>query len=261
MDILSEIIAHKRLEVQERQALYPIGVLEKSQSFARKPFSFKAGLAQPGSSGIIAEFKRKSPSKGDINVDVSVERTTKGYVEAGAAALSVLTDQNYFGGSSADLETARAFNSCPLLRKDFMVDAYQVIEAKSMGADAILLIAACLSAKEIETLGSLAHGLGMEVLCEVHSADELPKALSKGVDLVGVNNRNLRTFKTDVATSLELADQIPPEFLRVSESGIDDPATVKKLRAAGFEGFLIGEHFMRHAHPEEAARNFIKQLA
>lgn len=260
MDILSKIIAHKRREVEERKALYPAALLEKSLYFAGKPVSLSAYLRHPDKSGIIAEFKRKSPSKGDINKHGSVERTSIGYMQAGASALSILTDKAYFGGSQKDLETARAFNFCPILRKDFIIDSYQVLEAKAMGADAILLIAACLSAKEIENLGGLAQTLGMEVLCEVHGAEELPKALQDGVNLVGVNNRDLKTFKTDVATSMELADRIPDEFIRVSESGIDSPATVKKLRGAGYQGFLIGEHFMRHARPEEAARKFINQL-
>lgn len=261
MDILSEIIARKRLETEERKTLRPLASLEKRTHFARAPFSLVAALRQKGASGVIAEFKRKSPSKGFIHEGADASLITAGYQSAGASALSVLTDTDYFGGSSADLEAARAAVQCPILRKDFIVDAYQVVEAKSIGADAILLIAACLSAKEIETLGTLAQSLGMEVLCEVHSAEELPKALSKGVNLVGVNNRDLRTFKTDVATSLELADRIPADFIRVSESGIEDPDTVKQLRAGGYEGFLIGEHFMRHAKPDEAARNFIDQLS
>jgi indole-3-glycerol phosphate synthase len=261
MDILTEIIAHKRREVESRKTLYPIALLEQSRYYAGKPVSLRAYLRRPDKSGIIAEIKRMSPSKGMINKHLSVERTSIGYMQAGASALSVLTDSTYFGGSSRDLETARAFNFCPILRKDFIVDAYQVVEAKSIGADAILLIAACLSAKEIDALGGLAHSLGMEVLCEVHSADELPKALSKSVDLVGVNNRDLKTFKTDVATSLELSSKIPADFLKVSESGIESPDTVRQLKKEGFEGFLIGEHFMRHARPEEAARDFIKLLA
>lgn len=261
MDILSEIIAHKRLEVEGRKTARPIATLEKSVRFSRKPVSLSAAMRQKGASGIIAEFKRKSPSKGFIHEAADVAQIAGGYAAAGASALSVLTDTDYFGGSSSDLEAAREVVGCPILRKDFIVDAYQVIEARSIGADAILLIASCLSAKEIETLSTLAHSLGMEVLCEVHSADELPKAIRRGVDLIGVNNRDLKTFKTDVATSIELADSIPSDFVRVSESGIDDPATVKQLRAAGFEGFLIGEHFMRHAKPGEAVRNFIDQLS
>lgn len=261
MDILTEIVTHKRREVADRKTLHPVATLEKSVHFLRTPVSLRAALRQNGASGIIAEFKRKSPSKGFIHEDADAAKIAAGYQAAGASALSVLTDKDYFGGSSADPEAARAAVQCPILRKDFIIDAYQVIEARAIGADAILLIAACLSAKEIETLGGLARSLGMEVLCEVHSADELPRAISNGVNLIGVNNRDLKTFKTDVATSMELADHIPADFVRVSESGIDDPATVKQLRAAGYEGFLIGEHFMRHVEPDEALRNFIDQLS
>lgn len=260
MDILTEIVAHKREEVKATKALYPVKLLEQSTYFEGKPVSLKKYLQRADKSGVIAEIKRQSPSKGIINPHVSVERTSIGYMQAGASGLSVLTDKKYFGGDAEDLRVARSFNFCPILRKDFMIDEYQVLEAKSLGADVILLIAAVLSKQEIEQLGGLAQSLGMEVLLEVHNGEELERSISDKVDLVGVNNRNLKTFETDINTSFSLADKIPSHFIKVSESGISDPSTIKKLKASGFEGFLIGETFMKTGRPERAARAFIKQL-
>ncbi|WP_370087745.1 indole-3-glycerol phosphate synthase TrpC [Ekhidna sp.] len=260
MDILSEIVANKRKEVAASKELYPVKLLEKSAYFEGQPVSLKKYLQRPDKSGVIAEIKRKSPSKGIINAHVSVERTSIGYMQAGASGLSVLTDKEYFGGTSEDLKVARAFNFCPILRKDFMIDEYQVIEAKSLGADVILLIAAVLEKKEIESLGELAQSLGMEVLLEVHNEDELKRSLTDKVNLVGVNNRDLKTFKTDVQNSINLVDKIPNEFVKVTESGLSNPETVNKLKKLGFEGFLIGETFMQSGRPEKAAKEFIKQL-
>ena len=260
MDILSEIVASKRKEVTESKELYPVKLLENSIYFESKPVSLRKYLKREDKSGIIAEIKRKSPSKGTINSHVSVERTSIGYMKAGASGLSVLTDKQYFGGSSDDLKVARSFNFCPILRKDFMVDEYQVIEAKSIGADVILLIAAVLDKSEIEHLGGLAQSLGLEVLLEVHSKEELDRSITDKVDLIGVNNRNLKSFETDVKTSFDLADAIPNEFVKVSESGIADPDTIKQLKKHGYEGFLIGETFMKNGRPEKAAKEFIKQL-
>lgn len=261
MDILSEIVAHKRKEVKVNQELYPVKLLEQSIYFEGKPVSLKKYLKRPDKSGIIAEIKRKSPSKGIINEYVSVEKTSIGYMQAGASGLSILTDKTYFGGSSEDLKVARSFNFCPILRKDFMVDEYQVLEAKSLGADVILLIAAVLEKSEIIKLGELAQSLGMEVLLEVHNQGELERSITDKVDLIGVNNRDLKTFKTDVKTSYELGSEIPTDFVKVSESGISDPATIQQLKNHGFEGFLIGETFMKNARPEKAVKDFIKQLA
>ncbi|MEM9340258.1 MAG: indole-3-glycerol phosphate synthase TrpC, partial [Bacteroidota bacterium] len=189
-----------------------------------------------------------------------IERTSIGYMQAGASGLSILTDKAYFGGSMEDLKEARSFNYCPILRKDFMIDEYQVIEAKSIGADVILLIAAVLNKEEIEKLGRLAQSLGMEVLLEVHNEEELYRSITDAVNLIGVNNRNLKTFETDVNTSKELADKIPDDFIKVSESGISDPATIHELKEYGFEGFLIGETFMSHGRPSKAAKEFINRL-
>ncbi|MEQ8903998.1 indole-3-glycerol phosphate synthase TrpC [Ekhidna sp.] len=261
MDILSEIVANKRKEVEASKELYPVKLLEKSMYFDGKPVSLKKYLQREDKSGIIAEIKRKSPSKGIINAHVSVERTSIGYMQAGASGLSVLTDKDYFGGSPEDLKVARAFNFCPILRKDFMIDEYQVIEAKSFGADVILLIAAVLDKKEIEKLGKLAQGLGMEVLLEVHNEEELNRSITNKVDLIGVNNRNLKTFETNVQTSLDLGKKIPSDFVKVSESGLADPEIIKELKKEGFEGFLMGETFMKNGRPEKAAKEFIKRLA
>lgn len=260
MDILSEIVANKRIEVANQKELYPVKLLEQSTYFEGTPVSLKQYLRRPDKSGIIAEIKRKSPSKGMINEHVSIERTSIGYMQAGASGLSVLTDKVYFGGTLDDLKKARSFNFCPILRKDFMVDPYQVIEAKSAGADVILLIAAVLQKEEIEALGGLAQSLGMEVLLEVHNHDELERSITDKVNLIGVNNRNLKTFVTDVEVSKSLADKIPNEFLKVSESGISNPDTIKELKTYGFEGFLIGETFMTNSRPEKAAKAFMKQL-
>ncbi|MFK7951260.1 MAG: indole-3-glycerol phosphate synthase TrpC [Ekhidna sp.] len=260
MDILSEIVANKRKEVAAQKELYPVKLLEQSTYFGGQPVSLKKYLKREDKSGIIAEIKRKSPSKGVINKHVSVERTSIGYMKAGASGLSILTDQNYFGGTLEDLKVARSFNFCPILRKDFMIDEYQVIEAKSAGADVILLIAAVLDKNEIEQLGGLAQSLGMEVLLEVHNEEELENSITDKVNLIGVNNRNLKTFETDVQVSKDLASKIPSEFVKVSESGISLPETISELKEFGFEGFLIGETFMTSGRPEKAAKDFIKKL-
>ncbi|MEM6641384.1 MAG: indole-3-glycerol phosphate synthase TrpC [Bacteroidota bacterium] len=260
MDILSEIVAYKKKEVAERKSLYPTKLLEKSKFFEGQPVSLKKYIQREDKSGVIAEIKRKSPSKGTINAHVSIEQTSIGYMQAGASGLSVLTDEKYFGGTSEDLIQARTFNFCPILRKDFMIDEYQVIEAKSIGADVILLIAAVLKLSEIEQLASLAKSLGMEILLEVHDEKELINSLTDQVDLIGVNNRNLKTFSTDITTSKELAAKIPDEFVKVTESGLHTSEVVKELKTYGYEGFLIGERFMQSSRPEKAAKDFIKDI-
>lgn len=258
MNILEKIIADKYKEVAERKSLVPVKLLEKSTFFEGKVVSMKKYVTHPEKSGIISEFKRKSPSKGMINGAASVETVSIGYMQAGASALSILTDKDYFGGSNEDLKIARKFNFCPILRKDFVVDEYQIIEAKSIGADCILLIAAALEPEKLKSLAYFAKSLGLEVLLEVHDGDELAQSINDGVDLIGVNNRNLKTFEVSIDTSLELVDQIPSSFIKISESGISDPNTLIKLKKAGFDGFLIGENFMKSSRPEQAAYNFIK---
>jgi indole-3-glycerol phosphate synthase len=252
-------LAHKRKEVEERKSLYPIKLLEKSIYFPGKCVSLRKYVTRPDKSGIIAEIKRKSPSKGSINPYISVERTSIGYMQAGASALSILTDSQYFGGSNEDLTMARKFNFCPILRKEFIIDEYQVIESKSIGADAILLIAAAMKQGDVESLCTLAHSLNLEVLLEVHDKEEVRHVTGVKADLVGVNNRNLKTLKVDVNTSKELAPLIDNE-VKVAESGIDDPNTILELRKYGYKGFLIGQTFMQHSRPEIAAMNFIKTL-
>jgi indole-3-glycerol phosphate synthase len=253
MNSLERIIADKYREVASRKQAQPPAQLEKSPYFSRSTFSLKAFLLDPSKSGIIMEFKRQSPSKGLINGTSSVEDVTKGYEQAGASALSILTDSDYFGGSTEDLLRARPLVSCPILRKDFVVDEYQILEAKAMGADCILLIAAALSPQEIKTLASFAKGLQLEVLMEVHNLEELERSFCDTLDVVGVNNRDLKTFQVSLDTSLALVDKIPTQVVKISESGISDPRTLVEFRKAGFDGFLIGENFMKTTQPELAA--------
>jgi len=259
MNILEKIIAHKKKEVAERKSLYPVKLLEKSIYYNSPCVSLKKYLLRDDKAGIIAEFKRKSPSKGIINQYANVERTTIGYMQAGASALSVLTDAEFFGGKNEDLTVARKFNYCPILRKDFTIDEYQIIEAKSIGADAILLLANVLSPKEIKQYSKLAKSLGLEILLEIRDKSEM-KSICSDADCVGVNNRNLKTFETNVKRSFELAKLIPEEFVKISESGIDSAATIRELKKAGYRGFLIGETFMRNSRPEISCADFIKSL-
>jgi indole-3-glycerol phosphate synthase len=259
MNILEKIIAHKKQEVAQRRELYPAKLLEQSVYFQTPTVSLRKYLQRPDKSGIIAEFKRRSPSKGDINPHASVERVSIGYMQAGASALSVLTDSHFFGGKNEDLATARKFNFCPILRKDFVIDEYQIIEARSIGADAVLLIAECLGKEQLAQLARTAKSLGLEVLMELHSLPQLDKYCPE-VDAIGVNNRNLEDFSVSLATSLELAAALPAEAVKVSESGLDDPNAVVELRRAGYQGFLIGEHFMRQAEPGKACQEFIRRM-
>lgn len=260
MNILDEIIKYKFKEVAERKALFPVKVLEQSNWFQSGVVSLKEYVQRPDKTGIIAEIKRKSPSKGVINTNVSVEKTSVGYVQAGVSALSILTDSNFFGGSNEDLITARKFNTCPILRKDFVLDEYQLIEAKSIGADAILLIAAALEPARLRGLAKTARSLQLEVLMEVHNEIELLENLMADVDLIGVNNRDLKTFKMDLNISRRLSDKIPAGFVKVSESGIENPETIMELKKYGYQGFLMGQNFMQHSQPEKACLEFVTEL-
>jgi len=257
MTILDQIIVNKKQEVEALKKQFTIADLEKREFFGRKVLSFKDFLLNR--SGVIAEFKRKSPSKGIINADADVAETTLAYNNAGASALSVLTDEQFFGGSNENLLKARRVNEIPVLRKDFIIDEFQLIEAKSIGADIILLIASNLEIEQNKRLAKFAKSLGLNVLLEVHNKEEL-KFINEFVDAVGVNNRNLNTFTVDVNTSLNLVKDIPNDFLKISESGIYKPETIKMLKSAGFQGFLIGENFMREANPGEACKKFIEEL-
>jgi indole-3-glycerol phosphate synthase len=261
MDILKEIIEHKIMEVTERKSLFPTKLLEQSLYFGTQTVSLKRYILREDKSGIIAEIKRQSPSKGIINAHVNIERTSIGYMQAGASALSVLTDTKYFGGKNEDLTTARKFNFCPILRKDFIVDEYQIVEAKSIGADAILLIAAAIKPAKLKSLAAFAGTLGLEILLEVHNEEELNISINEYVDLVGVNNRNLKTFEVDINTSKKLANLIPNDFVKVSESGIGNAVTIMELKAAGFNGFLMGERFMQSSRPEKSCARFIEELS
>lgn len=262
MTILDEIVAQKRIEIEQRKAATPITLLEQMPHFRREVLSARDAIQDFRSTGIIAEFKRKSPSKGIINDQADVTQTTQGYVRAGAAVLSVLTDEPFFGGTPTDLQAAREANpGTPILRKDFIVDRYQLIEAKAWGADLVLLIAACLTSEEVAELSLQAHDLSLQVLLEVHDEDELDRSINVNVDLVGINNRNLKTFTTSVDTSLRLVERIPDTFAKITESGLYDAETMMTLFRAGFDGFLIGEAFMKTADPAAALQTLVTDFS
>ena len=259
MSILNKITEHKKVEVAKRKELYPVKLLESSPYFDSPTLSMAAYIKRPDKSGIIAEFKRRSPSKPNINLFANVKEVTLGYMQAGASALSVLTDEDFFGGKSADLTTARLYNYCPIIRKDFIIDEYQIIEAKSIGADAILLITEILSSSDVKQLSSFANSLGLEVLLELHSEVQLDK-YCPSCQLIGVNNRNLDTFVTSLDFSRELYTKLPKEAVKISESGISSPKEAIALKKMGYDGFLIGEQFMKSHDPGKAAAEFIEAL-
>ncbi|HPT31572.1 MAG TPA: indole-3-glycerol phosphate synthase TrpC [Prolixibacteraceae bacterium] len=258
--ILDTITAAKREEVALSKKSVPMEILHSSPMFLRKCNSLKNSILLPGSSGIIAEFKQKSPSKGVINAAADVVVVATGYAAAGASGISVLTDFPFFGGTLDNLMKARlALPEMPLLRKDFMIDEYQLVEAKASGADVVLLIAACLSKLQAAELACKARELGMEVLFEIHGEEEL-ELIPEHADFVGVNNRNLKTMKVSLETSVHLSPLIPDYFLKIAESGILNPEDVIKLKAAGYRGFLIGENFMKTIDPVIACKEFIMKL-
>jgi len=258
MNILEEIIGEKRKEVFSRKDLIPAGFYEKVPAFRRERPSFGDAIKRPFPS-VIAEFKRKSPSRGVINSSAAIYETIAGYSISGASAISVLTDHNYFGGSLVDLQDSALLSHLPLLRKDFIIDEYQVIEAKAYGASAILLIASVLKSDQVKMLSQLANGLGIDVLFEIHDEKELDKWFP-GIKIVGVNNRNLSSFRMQPERSLKLLQNIPRECIKVAESGISDAETVKEWFNAGFDAFLIGETFMKTEKPWITAKNFILDL-
>jgi indole-3-glycerol phosphate synthase len=260
MNILDKIVNRKKEEVAEAKKKVSVEALEANPNFNRQPFVFKDFLLDEKRTGIIAEFKRRSPSKGLINGTADVAEVTQAYNFAGAAALSVLTDTDFFGGKAEDLFQARAVNQIPILRKDFMIDEYQILEAKAWGADIILLIASILTPHQIINFGKLAQSLGLNVLLEVHNLEELEKSICPNLDAIGVNNRNLGDFSVNIQTSFDLVNEIPNEFLKISESAIDNPAVIKELKAVGYNGFLIGENFMKTDNPGQAIRDFVKHL-
>ncbi|MEI8097277.1 MAG: indole-3-glycerol phosphate synthase TrpC [Sediminibacterium sp.] len=258
MNILDKIVAQKQIEVAARKLQTPVAVLEQMKYFSAETLSLYSFLLDPTKTGIIAEYKRKSPSKGVINDQATVEEVTMAYTKHGASGISVLTDTEFFGGSLTDL-LAATINELPLLRKDFMIDEYQLIEAKAHGAEVILLIAACLSPDKVKSMAATAKSLGLEVLLEIHNEQEL-EHICDSIDLVGVNNRNLKTFEVSIDTSLALIKQIPTNKLAIAESGISNVDTIVTLRQAGFKGFLIGENFMKQASPSIAFADFVHQL-
>lgn len=258
MNILDKIIQDKYKEVTEKKSLIPMAAYEQMPLFADDRRSLQNSLLQEGSTGIIAEFKRRSPSKGIINANADVASVTAAYNQH-AAGISVLTDEPYFGGMNKDLIAARKNTSIPLLRKDFIVDEYQLYEARAIGADVVLLIAACLTTQQVKQLAQKAKQLQLEVLLEVHNDEEL-NHICNDITMVGVNNRNLKTFLVDINTSLNLINQLPKEKPAIAESGISNVETIKALRSAGFRGFLMGENFMKHADPSIAFTQFISAL-
>jgi len=258
--ILDEIIANRKSEVSKLKQKIPLSEIQAKIDFSAIRNSLSANLQLKGGSGIIAEFKRKSPSKGVINDSVQPEIVTKGYADAGASGLSILTEGHYFGGSITDFTVVRNANPfTPLLRKDFMVDEYQLFESRLLNADVILLIAAALEKEEISRFTATAHELGMEVLLELHDESEIDK-IDPEVDMIGVNNRNLKDFKVDLDSSLKLLYRLPVGTVKISESGLSDPKTVDFLRQRGFLGFLMGENFMKSENPASSCFDFISNL-
>lgn len=260
MSVLAEINANTLKEVEARKAQVSIQTLESSSYFGRTCYSFKKAIAESENFGIISEVKMKSPSKGIINSNVTPHEVGEGYFKNGASAISVLTDFNYFGGKMEYLTAVRERVSIPVLRKDFIITEYQILEAKSIGADVILLIAASLEPKRLEELAQFAHSLGLEVLMEVHNLEELERSINPHLDVVGVNNRNLKTMEVSVDTSHELVDKIPSEFVKISESGLADGKTIRGLIHSGYQGFLIGETFMKTQNPPKALADFIGEI-
>jgi indole-3-glycerol phosphate synthase len=260
MTILDNIVIHKRKEVEQSKSAISVRSLENRPFFLRETASLGDRLRAANNSGIIAEFKRRSPSKGILNDKSDPVDVVRQYESAGASAGSILTDETFFGGSQQDLVRARSEVHIPLLRKDFMIDEYQFVEAKAMGADVVLLIASILTKNEVKTFTELAQGLGLEVLLELHGEEELDHVCHQ-VNLVGINNRNLKTFEVDMERSFRMAEKLGQDFILVAESGITSPGDIRLFRKYGFDGFLIGETFMRTNNPGETCREFISHLS
>ncbi|MBP6144595.1 MAG: indole-3-glycerol phosphate synthase TrpC [Sediminibacterium sp.] len=257
-NILAKIVEHKLVEVAERKKQMTVAQLEAMPLFAKQAYSLKTNLLDPSLTGIIAEFKRQSPSKGVINDKALVADVTKAYTQFGAAGISVLTDTHFFGGHLADLSVA-VQNAIPVLRKEFIVDEFQLVEAKAYGASVILLIAACLTPQETKSLAAFAKSVGLEVLLEIHDATELGH-ITDEVDFVGINNRSLKSFEVNIEHSLQLKDQLPKGKLSIAESGIYSVDTFKLLKQEGFDGFLMGEYFMKQEDPATAFEAFVKLI-
>ncbi len=259
MNILDKIIADKYKEMALKKKLISTTDLERFPLFSRETISLANSLRN-SQSGIIAEHKRRSPSRAVINQDLNVQDVASGYENAGACGISVLTDGKYFGGSLDDLLLSRASVNIPILRKEFIIDEYQLVEAKAYGADVILLIAAVLEPEELKSLSQVARDLNLEVLLEVHNFEELERSVMPGIALVGVNNRNLKTFEVSTDISKELAEKIPNDLVKISESGISSIEAINDLKNYGYKGFLVGENFMKTPNPGQSAMEFINQL-
>ncbi|MDR6403431.1 MULTISPECIES: indole-3-glycerol phosphate synthase TrpC [Chryseobacterium] len=257
MTVLDKIIQRKKEEITSLKAKISIELLKDSEFFGRENFSLKESINNK--SGIIAEFKRQSPSKGIINDKVSPLEVVSAYESFGANGISILTDKNFFGGSNEDILNVRNHVNIPILRKDFILNEYQIYEAKSIGADVILLIASCLTPIQVQDFTELSHELGLEVLLEIHTEEELQHFNSK-VDLVGINNRNLKDFKVDLQHSVQLKNQLPKDVVSIAESGIYSIENFKYLKGKGFDGFLMGEYFMKNKNPAKAFEEFISNI-
>ncbi|MCE5347009.1 MAG: indole-3-glycerol phosphate synthase TrpC [Bacteroidales bacterium] len=259
MDILKKIIAYKKKELAEAVKNNPVEKLRESLLFNREVLPLYDSILDSSKTGIIAEFKRKSPSKGIINRESDIEKVAEGYCRCGASGISVLTDHKFFGGSSSDLSHARAVSKIPILRKDFIIDEYQIVEARAIGADAILLIAAVLDKSRILELARFARSIDLQVLLELHNIAEID-TVNEFVNIVGVNNRDLGTFRVDTNISIAMAEKIPQQYVKISESGISSPDVIRKLKEAGYNGFLIGGAFMESEDPVAAFSEFTKKI-
>lgn len=260
MTILDKIVEKKKQEIALAKTNVTLEQLQEYPLFNRDCYSLKESILDPNKTGIIAEFKRASPSKGLINGISSVQTVVAGYQKAGASAVSVLTDSDFFQGSLEDIKAAREALTIPLLRKDFIVDEYQIAEAKAYGADVILLIAACLVPSQLQRLSIYAKSIGLNVLMEVHNEEELQNNIFETIDAIGVNNRNLKDFSVSLSHSLDLVNKIPDNYIKVSESGISHPDTIKTLKTKGYNAFLIGENFMKTTNPSKAIEEFVREI-
>ena len=257
MTILEKIIAYKKQEVLQAKETVSVKELENSALYERKNISLSSQLKRDDLVGIIAEIKRASPSTGPMQAEVDVEKLSSSYIQSGASALSILTDSHFFHGTTQDLITARNVVDSPILRKDFIIDEYQLIKAKSIGADCILLIASCLSPKENQRLAAFAKSLGLEVLLEVHTEEQIHSHVNESINIIGVNNRNLADFTTDIENSKRLYPLLPEHLVKISESGIYSGAQIKELKDCGYDGFLIGGHFMKTKEPALTCKELI----
>ena len=259
MKILDKIVYDKKSEIENLSKIVSISDLENQKDFTKQSKSLKESIKK-SKSGIICEFKRKSPSNEKINYKSNVSDVINGYEKAGAVGVSILTNKKYFDGSISDINEVKNNLEIPILRKEFIISEYQIVESKSIGADAILLIASILNKEDIKNYSSLAKSLGLEVLLEIHSIDELNKISNTDVDIIGINNRNLDTLDIDIKNSIDMFEKIPNEFIKISESGISKVESIIRLIKVGYDGFLIGENFMKTSKPEESAYNFIKKV-